>query len=389
MLITIIVFFLVLSILVFAHELGHFWVAKKCGLIPEEFGFGFPPRAIGYYKSKEGKWKKLVGSKQAEDAADTIYSLNWVPIGGFVKLGEDEEAGDNPNHFNNKPIWQRALILLAGVSMNFILAAVIFSFGYMIGLPQTISDLDKYAKVENKQIQVIEIMPDSPAQRADLQAGDLITKINGKEMTSLEKMERLVDEEKGKELIYEIKRDNKDLIKKVTPELRKETNKGGIGIGIVESGIVSYPFLIAIWEGFKTAGLMTWAILVAFYGLLKGIFTGSGVSADLAGPIGIAALTGQVARMGFIYIMQFTAILSINLAIINALPFPALDGGRLLFLLIEKIKGSPVKKEIEGTIHYVGFILLMILVVFVTFRDVSKYTDSFKALFSNFANLFN
>lgn len=126
---------------------------------------------------------------------------------------------------------------------------------------------------------------------------------------------------------------------------------------------------------------MTLAILFAFYVLLKGIFTGTGVSADLAGPVGIAVLTGQVAKMGFVYILQFTAILSINLAIINALPFPALDGGRLLFLLIESIKGSPVKKELEGTIHYVGFILLMILVVFVTYRDVAKYGGKFLAAF--------
>ena len=125
MLITIVVFFVVLSLLVFVHELGHFWVAKKCGLIPEEFGFGFPPRAIGYYKDKEGKWKKVVGSKSPDDAADTIYSLNWVPIGGFVKLGEDEIAAEGANHFNNKSIWQRALILFAGVFMNFLLAAVL------------------------------------------------------------------------------------------------------------------------------------------------------------------------------------------------------------------------------------------------------------------------
>ncbi len=389
MFLTIIVFIVILSVLVFVHELGHFWVARKCGLIPEEFGFGYPPRAVGFYKNKEGKWCKLFGNNQAIDAADTIYSINWVPIGGFVKLGEDEVAKEDANHFNNKPIWQRAAILFAGVFMNFILAAVLISVGFMVGLPQTIGDLGPSAQVSNKQIQVMEIIENSPAQSADLKPGDIILGIDGVAMTSLDVMEKYVDEHKGEKLNYQIKRNEENIEKEVTPELRKETNKGGIGVGIIESGVVRYPFFIAIWEGFKTSVLLTGAILVAFYELIKGLFVGAGVSADLAGPIGIAALTGQVARMGFIYILQFTAILSINLAIINALPFPALDGGRLLFLLIEKIKGRPVKKEVEGTIHYIGFILLMILVVLVTFRDVSKYAGSFKIIFNNILNFFS
>lgn len=378
---TIIVFILMLSVLVFAHELGHFWVAKKCGLIPEEFGFGFPPRAIGYYKNKEGKWKKVLGNSQPADAADTIYSINWVPIGGFVKLGEDDVVVEGENHFNNKPIWQRAVILVAGVTMNFILAAVLFAVGFMIGMPQSLVDLSPSAKISNQQIQVMEVIADTPAEKAGVKMGDLIVSIDNTPMASLDQMERYVDENQGKQLNYEIKRKDEIIKKEITPELMDKTNKGGIGIAIIESGIVRYPFFIAIWEGIKTTGLMTWAILAALYDLLKGIFVGAGVGADLAGPVGIAVLTGQAARMGLAYILQFTAILSINLAIINALPFPALDGGRLLFLLIEKIKGSPVKKEVEGTIHYIGFILLMILVLVVTYSDLAKYAGKFKMLF--------
>ena len=419
----------------FVHELGHFWVAKKCGLIPEEFGFGFPPRAIGWQRLKGEKLEKvsekenvevkITDTKMSDDTeiieevitdkikeidrvvpfskwrtirgnvapepiegmqADTIYSLNWVPIGGFVKLGEDEVVAADANHFNNKPLWQRALILFAGVFMNFLLAAVLLAFGFMIGLPQSTTDVGSSAKISNQQIQVMEVLADSPALKAELKVGDIILSIDNVPMDSLGVMEKYVDEHKGQKLNYKIKRDDTEISKEITPEVRQETNKGGIGIAIIESGVVRYPFFIAIWEGFKSAALMTWAIIVAFYVLIKGLFVGAGVSADLAGPVGIAVLTGQVARMGFVYILQFTAILSINLAIINALPFPALDGGRLLFLLIEKIKGSPVKKEVEGTIHYFGFVLLMILVLFVTYRDVAKYGGK---IFSNILGLFN
>jgi regulator of sigma E protease len=438
MLLTIVVFFIVLSILVFVHELGHFWVAKKCGLTPEEFGFGYPPRAIGWQKLKGEKlekvsetenvevriadtelspgteliektvidakkevdrlvpftkWRTIKGNAIPEPVegmqADTIYSINWVPIGGFVKLGEDDVVDADANHFNNRPIWQRALILFAGVFMNYVLAAVIFSIGFMIGMPQATNELDSSAQISNQQIQIVEVIKNSPAEQAGLVTGDVIVSINQLPMTSLDAMEKFVDGHRGKELAYEIKRNNKELAIDITPEVRQETNKGGIGVAIVATGLVRYPFFIAIWEGIKTSGHLMWAILLAFYELLKGWLTGAGVSADLAGPIGIAALTGQATRMGFIYLMQFTALLSINLAIINALPIPALDGGRLLFLLIEKIKGSPVKKEVEGTIHYVGFVLLMALVVFVTFHDVAKYTGSLKLMFGNLLHLFH
>jgi regulator of sigma E protease len=435
MLITIIIFFLILSLLVFVHELGHFWVAKKCGLIPEEFGFGFPPRAIGWQRLKGERlekisekenvevkitdtmmsddtevikevitneikevdrvvpfsnWRVIRGNKMPEPVegmqADTIYSLNWIPIGGFVKLGEDEIVATDANHFNNRPIWQRAVILSAGVLMNFLLTVVLISVGFMIGLPQSLEGLSPQAQISNRQIQIMEVLANSPAAKAELQTGDVVISINKQEMSSLSAMEKFVDDNKGKELNYKIKRGNAEIEKKITPEIRKETNKGGIGIAIVETGVVQYPFFVAIWEGIKTSVFLVWAILLAFGGLIKGLFVGANIGADLAGPVGIAVLTGQAAKMGFIYIMQFTAILSVNLAIINALPFPALDGGRLLFLAIEKIKGSPVKKEIEGAIHYAGFALLMVLVAVVTFHDVAKYTGSFKILLQNLLN---
>lgn len=380
MFLTIITFIIILSILVFVHELGHFWTARKFGLKPEEFGFGFPPRAFGIYKDKDGKWKKIKGRGKAVDAVDTVYSVNWIPLGGFVNLGEDEDGGDNPNHFTKKKIWQRAVMLSAGVSMNIILAAVLISAGFMIGLPQSLDGVSGRAEISDQKIQIVEVLPDSPAKLAGLKIGDIILSINGNEFTNTEALQKFSDANPGQELNYKLKRGEEEINVKATPGFIESAGANGIGIGIIETGLVKYPWYLAIWEGIKTTIFLTWAIIVAFYELIKGLFFGQGVSAGVAGPVGIAALTGQVARMGFVYVLQFTALLSINLAIINFLPFPALDGGRVLFLIIEKIKGSPVKREIETMIHNIGFALLMVLILIVTFRDVAKFGDSFRMI---------
>lgn len=378
---TLITFLIVLSILVFAHELGHFVVARKFGVKAEEFGFGFPPRAFGFYKNKEGKWRHIFGAKEVADASDTVFSVNWIPLGGFVKIkGEDGEMAEDKDSFGNKKIWQRASILSAGVSMNIILAAILISIGLMIGFPQSLDNISARAIISEKKIQVIDILPDSPAARADIKAGDIIISIDNQEFKNQEELQNYVNENNGKELSYKIKRGADDLTKKVTPITIEETGKGGIGVGIVETGIVKYPFFTAIWEGIKTTCFLTWAIIIAFYGLIKSLILGNGLTGDLAGPVGIASMTGQVARMGFVYILQFTALLSVNLAIINFLPIPALDGGRVLFLIIEKIKGAPIKRELEAMIHRIGFALLMLLILVVTFRDVAKFGDKFKVI---------
>jgi regulator of sigma E protease len=379
MLLTLIVFIIILGLLVFVHELGHFCVAKIFGLKPEEFGFGFPPRMLGRYKSTDGKWKTVSGSKPVEDAADTIYSANWLPLGGFVKLGEDDQPKPDENHFNNLSAWKRCLILLAGVSMNVVLAAVLISFGYMIGLPTVIDGGNvNDAIVSNERVQVVQVYPGSPAETAGLKVGDVVSEINGEAIQTSDKLQSLVAKNVNKKITFTITRGQEAIQKAITPEKRPESGEPGIGIGISNTALARYSFFVAIWEGIKTTIILVGAIVLAFFMMIKNLVMGNGVSADIAGPVGIAALTGQVTRMGFVYVLQFAAILSVNLAIINALPFPALDGGRILFLLIEKIKGSPVKKELEGTIHYIGFMILMLLVLLVTIKDVSRYLGFFK-----------
>ncbi len=382
MFLTIVTFIVVLSILVFVHELGHFWTATKFGVKADEFGFGFPPRVWGMYRDEKGKWIQVRGNKEVKDPPNTIYSINWLPLGGFVKIkGEDGEDEDDKDSLLSKPIWQRAIVMSAGVTMNVLLAAVLISIGLMIGLPQSIDDLSPKARIESEQVQILQVIKESPAANANFQLGDVILNIDGNEFVQVEDIQKYAHDNIDNEINYLVLREGGEMQIKVTPEFREDTGKGGIGVSITKIGLVSYPWYLAIYEGFKTTFILLWIILVAFYELIKGLITGQGLSADIAGPVGIATLTGQMARMGFVYILQFTALLSINLAIINFLPFPALDGGRILFLIIEKIKGSPVKREVENAIHNIGFMLLMLLVLVVTFKDVARFGNVFKMLF--------
>ena len=201
-------------------------------------------------------------------------------------------------------------------------------------------------------------------------------------------LQDFVDTNKDQVLNYELKRDGDIIDKQITAVVREETGRGGIGVGVADTGLVRYPAHLAVWHGLESVYFLTLAILAAFWELISGLFMGKGMSAELAGPVGIAALTGQVAHMGFVYLLQFTVMLSVNLAIINALPFPALDGGRIFFLIIEKLKGSPVKREIEAVVHNTGFALLMVMVLLVTFKDVSRYSGVFKSLWGKIVGLF-
>jgi len=384
MLITIIIFIAVLSVLVSAHEWGHFFTARRFGVKAEEFGFGFPPRAIGLYKNRFNRWRLVKGTRDWDNldsevdetlrpaAKATIYSLNWLPIGGFVKIkGENGDDRQAPDSFAAKKIWQRIIILVAGVVMNFVLAWILFSVAYLIGSPQTTSDLGKNARVLEQQVIIAAVLPDSVAEKAGLQSGDIVLKINEQIIKTESDLQSLIGAAAGQETNLIIERSGEQLPVVVVPSA-KDKERATIGINIFSSGLVSYPFWSALREGALTIVWVVQEIFRALGTLIASVFKGIPVGDQFAGPIGIANLTGQAADLGLSYLLQFMALLSVNLAVINILPFPALDGGRIIFLLFEKIYGRPIKKEVENMVHNIGFLLLMLLVVFITYSDILK-----------------
>ncbi len=381
MFLTIIIFLLVLSLLVFVHEFGHFYTARKLGVKAEEFGLGFPPRAFGFYRDKKGKWRFIRGNKSLEKLkkdeekapADTVFSLNWVFFGGFVRIkGEDGQGRDDKDSFASKAAWKKALILVAGVAMNVVLAWILFSVGYMLGMPEDVEMAGKRARISDPQVMVSSVMEDSPAEKAEIKMGDVIFKVEDQRIESSQELQDKIADRGDKEteiLIVNIE-EEEDKIINIVPEYDPDLERATIGVAIFDTGTVSYPFFDAIWEGAKSTGNYLRLIVYAFYNLFADMFAGESVEGQVGGPVAIAQYTGEVARFGFVYLLQFIALLSLNLAIINILPIPALDGGRLLFLAIEKIKGKAMKQEIEGLINTIFFFLLIALIIFVTYRDI-------------------
>lgn len=408
---TILVFIIILGILIFVHELGHFVMARRNGIKAEEFGFGFPPRAIGiqflegekmekvaeseeidaviegerelivdkktevdvlYHKKK---WRWIFGKRDTEREWEnkdqlnegTIYSLNWFPLGGFVKIkGEDGEHANEPDSFVSKSAWVRIKVLAAGVTMNFILAWLVVSLALTIGAPQEVDNARGYAK--DLKIQISEVNQGSLAEKMGIKVGDEILQFK-----TVEDVQSFIGSNAGKEITLNIKRGNTLLDLKGVPQFDESVGRGLLGVGLVQTAIVSYPWYQALVEGIIVTWRMVEMVFITFYEVIKGLIVGQHVAVEVAGPVGIVYFTKQVTELGFVYILQFIAILSVNLGIINILPFPALDGGRILFILIEKVKGRPVSAKLEQAIHTVGFVLLITLMLFVTFRDVVRF----------------
>ena len=367
---TAIIFIIILGLLIFVHELGHFLTARRNGIKADEFGFGFPPRMFGFIKDEmTGRWQFVPGNREII-SKNTIYSINWLPLGGFVKIkGENGDGKDEPDSFASKGAWPRIKVLAAGVIMNFIFAWLLISLGLMIGAPEAV-DSNNIGN-ENFKIQISEVIPNSPASQMGLQVGDEIIK-NAK-LNSIKSVQDYINSAKGQEVALQIKRGRDVLTLKGIPRVDFPEGQGALGIGLAATVINSYPWYEALWKGAVTTFDITIAMLTALYGILKSLFVGQGSMVEVAGPVGIAILTKQVATLGFVYILQFAALLSINLGIINIFPIPALDGGRILFILIEKIKGTPVTQKTEQMFHTIGFMLLIMLMIFVTFKDVVKF----------------
>jgi len=342
MLTTIIAFLAVIFGLVLAHELGHFLTAKAFGVTVNEFGIGFPPR--------------LLGVKRGE----TTYSLNAVQIGGFVKLAGEEDAGVERG-LASKSKGARLTILSAGSIMNLLLPVVLFSIAFMI----------PHDEVIGKMV-VDEVAPNSPAARAGIETGDTILSLNGRPVQNTNDM-RYIQLNLGKEMSLVIQHTNltEEEIRLI-PRWRPPEGEGAIGIAarLVEPTLVrqSEPFWKAIPHGVREC--------VETLALFKNVIITlviTGISSPVVGPVGIAQLTGEVARAGLTPLLQFAAFLSINLGIINLLPLPALDGGRIAFVILEWLRrGKRISPATERTIHTIGFFLLIGLILLVTYQDIIR-----------------
>lgn len=358
MTLTIIFFILLIGVLVLVHEFGHFFVAKKLGIRVDEFAFGFPPRLFSFIRG------------------GTRYALNLLPIGGYVKIfGEAGEGEGQKDSFISRTAGQRALVIVAGVVMNLILAWVFFSIGSGFGMPAAVTAKNE-ARVQNARVGIIAVDEGSPAKLADLRFGDTVINIESggekAEIREVDDLQKFIAAHLGEEVSLHIERGKEALVKKVVPRQVPPEGEGPLGIALAKIGIIKTPWFLAWWEGLKMAALSTAAIAVGFAGLFKDLLTTGRVSADISGPVGIFLFAREFSELGFIYLLQLAALLSVNLAILNALPFPALDGGRLLFLAIEKIKGSKVDQRVEKAIHTAGFIILILLMVAVTYRDIAR-----------------
>lgn len=372
MLSTALLFIVILAILVLVHEFGHFIAAKKSGMKVEEFGFGFPPRLFGVQRI-DGKFKFLFGHPKEVNKDAVVYSFNLIPLGGFVKiLGENNDAAEIPGSFTSKAFMPRLVTLLAGVAMNFILAWVLISIGYMVGLPVGIDEtvkIPKYAKLSDVKTNILEVDPDSPAFKAGLKPNDVIVSIDGKPFTVVEDVQEYIRKNRGKEFSFEINRGGKKEGISVKSIEKPVEGQGSVGISMVSVGKLKYPFPYAFYEGVTTTGIQVRNI---FYGLYDLITSGHGLS-SVGGPVKIAQLTGEVAGLGVIYLLQFTAFLSLNLGVLNSFPFPALDGGRVLFLLIEKVRGKKNNQKMEQYANVIGFSLLLLLMLVVTIKDIKGF----------------
>ena len=352
---TIIVFIIMLGILVFVHELGHFSAARLSGITVKEFAFGFPPRLWG---------KKIKG---------TLYAINLFPIGGYVKmLGEDESSKDE-GAFCNKSVTKRIFVVVAGVLMNFILAYFAFLILFWCSIPPLTQAPEVYGgvyeKTNNSGLVVDDVLTGGLAEKNDVKKGDIILKINNISNPSVNELKSEIGKNKNSSIDLEIKKTNGENISKKI----EIGDNSAIGVSLTEQlGKVRYtwwkvPYYAAV-ETVRAIGMT----FEGFYNLLKSLFVSHKVPAEVSGPIGIFGITATAVQMGFEYVLVLFILLTINLGVINILPFPALDGGRLVFLIVEKIRGKKVAENVEGVIHGVGFILLIGLIILVTIRDIIK-----------------
>ena len=360
---SILIFFLVLFVLILVHEWGHFIVAKKTGMRVDEFGIGFPP--------------KLFGIKKGE----TEYTFNALPIGGFVRIwGENyeeakgEEEVKDSRAFNARPKWAQALVLVAGVTMNILFAWFLFSLTYMIGVPTAV---EESVASDSAELYITGVLPDGPA--AELPLGSIITAVQSGNQTiegpTPTEFSTVVTQAAPESVIVSYSYDDTDTTIELTPVqglIADEPERYVIGTSLSMVEIEKRPFFTAIADGLTSTWKGLTGISAGLWSLISQSFMGEADFSQVAGPVGIVGMVGDAASFGITALLTFTAIISLNLAVINLLPFPALDGGRLVFVAIEAVTGRRIPTVWAGRVNLIGFAILMLLMIAVTYNDIIR-----------------
>jgi regulator of sigma E protease len=333
----------ILSVMMFVHELGHYITARLSGITVQEFGFGLPPRLWGFNRN------------------GVIYSINWIPFGAFVKmLGEEDPSA--PGSFASKPRLIRAIVLASGSGMNFLLAVAAFSMVYIVGIPGVPPDAP---------VQVAEVAADSPAQQAGLQPGDVIVTLNGQPV-NVQSFREQTQSHLDQPVQIQFKRGDQTIPTTLTPRSSPPEGQGAIGI-VISGGLIHLGFGQAVTAGFLQTVRAIGATLTVPKMLIEGTIAPS--DARLIGLVGMAEATSEtvsyVADTGFWYpLFVLTGLFSAGLSIANMLPIPALDGGRLFFVILEWIRGRRIPPEREAAYHFVGIVVLLTLMVIISFNDL-------------------
>lgn len=348
----------IFSALVIAHEWGHFIVARRNGIRVHEFGIGFPP--------------KLWGKKKGE----TLYTINLLPLGGFVRLeGEDNES-KGPKSFASKSLWVKTKVLMAGVAMNALIAYIIFVYLAATGIPQIFPfEMPNFGFVQPIQAEapklvIFQVGEGSAAESAGLSTGDTLVSLNGRSFTNESDLKAYTTEIKGQKATVVFIQAGEQKTREVT--LGADADKGVLGVVALPQAKEKYTWYAA---PFAAIGLM-WqslvATVVAFLGAIWTLISRATVAETVTGPVGVTAVFGQVVKFGLDYVLVLVASISISLAVINALPLPALDGGRLFLLVLRRI-GIPISEKQEGWVHLAGFALLIIFGIIIAISDITRF----------------
>lgn len=351
---TILIFIIILAVLIFIHELGHFLFAKLFNIRVDEFAIGFPPTL---FKKKKG---------------ETTYKLNLIPFGGYVKIfGEDyESAGDEPRSFVRKKWWQQILVLFAGILFNIILAWVLISATYMGSAVKPVKQ-DAGVISEKQELIVLDVLPDSPADLAGLLPGDILLSLENERIQDVTTFKEITEAHE-EAMTLEYQRGEEILSVEIASAPYEGTSRKitGIAMQAVAKQRDSVPQ--ALWQGMRDTGILTVQIGKAFGTLIGDTFTGKAQLETLTGPVGLVGIVDDAKQGGFVAILMLTAIISLNLAVLNVIPFPALDGGRILFVIIETIIRRPINPKIALWMNGIGFLLLIGLMIAVTISDIIK-----------------